>query len=195
MSSSQSEPGLPPAIDQHQNKKVTTIIIYPTVTPETIIIPMVSCILGFPLLALMVICCLRRRAKLARDRDRRRNLGFARACTSDQGVISLARFSPMHKIGVYLAAGANANCGGPMPSPLSSGGRGHPLRSESRSYASYDLDPVMEERSDMESSCTGGISGAVPTGGGGVCGVIIADDDDVAVGGGGAVEALVCPDS
>lgn len=27
------------------------------------------------------------------------NFRFARACTSDQGVISLARFSPMHKIG------------------------------------------------------------------------------------------------
>lgn len=100
MSTSQSDPGLPAAIDQ-QNKKFTTIIIYPTgktlmknsktgkhnhmqiycavvsVTPEKIIIPMVSCILGFPLLALMVICCLRRRAKLARDRDRRRNLGWA----------------------------------------------------------------------------------------------------------------------
>ncbi|XP_025416231.1 uncharacterized protein LOC112687628 [Sipha flava] len=175
MSTSQSDPGLPAAIDQ-QNKKFTTIIIYPTVTPEKIIIPMVSCILGFPLLALMVICCLRRRAKLARDRDRRRNLGFARACTSDQGVISLARFSPMHKIGVYLAAGTTANCGG----------RNHPLRSESRSYASCDLDPVMEERSEMDSSCTvAGIGG-------------MAAESDVTAecgSGGGAVEALVCPDS
>ncbi|KAF0773897.1 Uncharacterized protein FWK35_00002476 [Aphis craccivora] len=74
MSTSQSDSEFPAGID-HQNKKFTTIIIYPTVTPEKIIIPMVSCILGFPLLALMVICCLRRRAKLARDRDRRRNLG------------------------------------------------------------------------------------------------------------------------
>ncbi|XP_050429226.1 uncharacterized protein LOC126838663 [Adelges cooleyi] len=163
MSMSQSNPGLP-AVEQ-QNKKFTTIIIYPTVTPEKIIIPMVSCILGFPLVVLMVICCLRRRAKLARDRDRRRNLGFARACTSDQGVISLARFSPMHKIGVYLAAGASANSVSSMGSSGSATGRGHPLRSESRSYASCDLDPVMEERSEMETSCSG------------------------------AVEALVCPDS
>lgn len=82
-----------------------------------------------------------------------------------------------------------------MPSPLSSGGRGHPLRSESRSYASYDLDPVMEERSDMESSCTGGVGGgALPTNGD-VCGVVIADDEDDDAVGGGAVEALVCPDS
>lgn len=102
----------------------------------------------------------------------------------------------VHFAGVYLAAGANANCGGPMPSPLSSGGRSHPLRSESRSYASYDLDPVMEERSDMDSSCTGGVGGgsAVLTSGSGVCGVAITDDDDAIVGG-GAVEALVCPDS
>lgn len=186
MSTSQSGPEFPTGIDQ-QNKKFTTIIIYPTVTPEKIIIPMVSCILGFPLLALMVICCLRRRAKLARDRDRRRNLGFARACTSDQGVISLARFSPMHKIGVYLAAGANAS-GGAMPSPLSSGGRNHPLRSESRSYASCDLDPVMEERSEMDSSC-GGVAGGGPVAGVGA----VADGGGVV--GGGAVEALVCPDS
>uniref|UniRef100_A0A182TLK3 Uncharacterized protein n=1 Tax=Anopheles melas TaxID=34690 RepID=A0A182TLK3_9DIPT len=44
------------------------------VSPETVIIPIVSCIIGFPILALLVICCLRRRAKLARDRDRRRNI-------------------------------------------------------------------------------------------------------------------------
>ncbi|KAL1131437.1 hypothetical protein AAG570_011054 [Ranatra chinensis] len=41
-------------------------------SPESVVIPIVSCILGFPLLALLVICCLRRRAKLARERDRRR---------------------------------------------------------------------------------------------------------------------------
>ncbi|XP_051859319.1 putative uncharacterized protein DDB_G0277255 isoform X2 [Drosophila albomicans] len=48
-------------------------ILYPTVSPESIVIPIVSCIFGFPILALIVICCLRRRAKLARERDRRRN--------------------------------------------------------------------------------------------------------------------------
>jgi hypothetical protein len=41
------------------------------------VIPIVSCILGFPLLALLVICCLRRRAKLARERARRRT-GYVR---------------------------------------------------------------------------------------------------------------------
>ncbi|KAH8345081.1 hypothetical protein KR059_004216 [Drosophila kikkawai] len=51
----------------------TTIVVYPTVSPESIVIPIVSCIFGFPILALIVICCLRRRAKLARERDRRRN--------------------------------------------------------------------------------------------------------------------------
>uniref|UniRef100_C3KGP0 IP18729p n=2 Tax=Drosophila melanogaster TaxID=7227 RepID=C3KGP0_DROME len=51
----------------------TTIVVYPTVSPESIVIPIVSCIFGFPILALLVICCLRRRAKLARERDRRRN--------------------------------------------------------------------------------------------------------------------------
>nr|XP_036232832.1 uncharacterized protein LOC106623047 isoform X2 [Bactrocera oleae]XP_036232833.1 uncharacterized protein LOC106623047 isoform X2 [Bactrocera oleae] len=55
------------------NKNRATIIVYPTVSPESIVIPIVSCIFGFPILALLVICCLRRRAKLARERDRRRN--------------------------------------------------------------------------------------------------------------------------
>lgn len=64
-----------------------------SVTPESIIIPIVSCILGFPLLALMVICCLRRRAKLARERARRRN------CDLDHGALSLVRFSPVHRLG------------------------------------------------------------------------------------------------
>lgn len=88
--------------------------------------------------------------------------------------------------GVYLAAGANASCGGgAMPPSLSSGGRGHPLRSESRSYASCDLDPVMEERSELESSCTiAGLTDGASSGG------IIGGEV-----GGGAVEALVCPDS
>uniref|UniRef100_A0A182W060 Uncharacterized protein n=1 Tax=Anopheles minimus TaxID=112268 RepID=A0A182W060_9DIPT len=58
----------------NENTKRATIVIYPTVSPETVIIPIVSCIIGFPILALLVICCLRRRAKLARDRDRRRNI-------------------------------------------------------------------------------------------------------------------------
>lgn len=66
-----------------------------SVTPESIIIPIVSCILGFPLLALMVICCLRRRAKLARERARRRN------CDLDHGALSLVRFSPVHRLGEF----------------------------------------------------------------------------------------------
>jgi hypothetical protein len=47
-------------------------LVFVAVSPESIVIPIVSCILGFPLLALLVICCLRRRAKLARERARRR---------------------------------------------------------------------------------------------------------------------------
>lgn len=43
------------------------------VAPESVVIPIVSSIVGFPILALLVICCLRKRAKLARERDRRRN--------------------------------------------------------------------------------------------------------------------------
>ncbi|RZC35827.1 uncharacterized protein BDFB_007142 [Asbolus verrucosus] len=55
-----------------QNKR-PVVLIYPTVSPETVVVPIISCILGFPLLALLVICCLRRRAKLAREQARRRN--------------------------------------------------------------------------------------------------------------------------
>lgn len=87
-----------------------------------------------------------------------------------------------------MAAGANAS-GGALPSPLSSGGRNHPLRSESRSYASCDLDPVMEERSEMDNSC-GSITGGV-----GPVAAAEAVASDSVISGGGAVEALVCPDS
>lgn len=72
-----------------------------SVTPESIIIPIISCILGFPLLALMVICCLRRRAKLARERARRRN------CDLDHGALSLVRFSPVHRLGKYRVYNKN----------------------------------------------------------------------------------------
>lgn len=102
----------------------------------------------------------------------------------------------MCSAGVYLAAGTNAggSGSGAMPSPLSSGGRSHPLRSESRSYASCDLDPVMEERSDMDSSCAA-ISGGGGGDDGGGSGIGDGTETSVTGGGGGAVEALVCPDS
>ncbi|XP_066141735.1 uncharacterized protein [Euwallacea fornicatus] len=60
----------------HSHNKRPVVIIYPTVSPETVVIPIISCIFGFPLLALLVICCLRRRAKLAREQARRRNMDF-----------------------------------------------------------------------------------------------------------------------
>ena len=58
--------------------------------------PIVSGILGFPIMALLLICCLRRRAKLARARARRRN------CDVEHGALSLVRFSPVHRLGEYL---------------------------------------------------------------------------------------------
>lgn len=61
------------------------------VSPETVIIPIVSCIIGFPILALLVICCLRRRAKLARDRDRRRNIDL------QDHAVSLVRINAIHR--------------------------------------------------------------------------------------------------
>lgn len=62
------------------------------VSPESIVIPIVSCIFGFPLLALLVICCLRHRAKMARERDRRRNYDL------QDHAVSLVRFSPIHRL-------------------------------------------------------------------------------------------------
>ncbi|KAF7997182.1 hypothetical protein HCN44_005459 [Aphidius gifuensis] len=113
----------------HHSKK--PIVIYPPVSPESIIIPIVSCILGFPVLALLVICCLRRRAKLARERARRRNYDM------DHGALSLVRFSPIHRLaGVEKAT------------------RAIQLKSErnSRAMPSLELDTVIEERSDPEMS-------------------------------------------
>lgn len=67
-----------------------------TVSPESVVIPIVSCIFGFPLLALLVICCLRHRAKMARERDRRRNYDI------QDHAVSLVRFSPIHRLSKYL---------------------------------------------------------------------------------------------
>ncbi|KYM89913.1 hypothetical protein ALC53_02225 [Atta colombica] len=120
-----------PTILIYPHSKRPTILIYPTVTPESIIIPIVSCILGFPLLALMVICCLRRRAKLARERARRRN------CDLDHGALSLVRFSPVHRL---------AGIDRPARTVSLRGDRG------SRAFSSLELDTVVEERSDPEQS-------------------------------------------
>ncbi|OWR53112.1 uncharacterized protein LOC116768977 [Danaus plexippus] len=101
--------------------KRPAIIIYPTVTPESIVVPIVSCIFGFPLLALTVICCLRRRAKLARERARRRN------CELDRGELSVVRLSP-----VKNRPRAVSLVRSPRPPPA------------------LELDTVLEERSDPE---------------------------------------------
>ncbi|XP_043254369.1 uncharacterized protein LOC122398508 isoform X2 [Colletes gigas] len=126
-----------PTMPTIPQSKRPTILVYPTVTPESIIIPIVSCILGFPLLALMVICCLRRRAKLARERARRRN------CDLDHGALSLVRFSPVHRLASKEdLAGIDRST------------RAVSLRSDrgSRAFPSLDLDTVVEERSDPEQS-------------------------------------------
>ncbi|XP_015606075.1 uncharacterized protein LOC107272917 isoform X6 [Cephus cinctus] len=125
-----------PTVPTVPQSKRPTILIYPTVSPESIIVPIVSCILGFPLLALLVICCLRRRAKLARERARRRN------CDMDHGALSLVRFSPVHRLASKEdLAGVDRN-------------RTISLRSErgSRAFPSLELDTVVEERSDPEQS-------------------------------------------
>ncbi|XP_026323870.1 uncharacterized protein LOC113233102 [Hyposmocoma kahamanoa] len=103
------------------SKRPTPIVIYPTVSPESIVVPIVSCIFGFPLLALTVICCLRRRAKLARERDRRRN------CELDRGELSVVRLSP-----VKTKQRTVSLVRSPRPLP------------------SLELDTVLEERSDPE---------------------------------------------
>lgn len=68
-----------------------------SVAPESIVIPIVSCIFGFPVLALLVICCLRKRAKLARERDRRRNYDLQ----DHDHTVSLVRFSPIHRLSEF----------------------------------------------------------------------------------------------
>ncbi|KAF9795241.1 hypothetical protein SFRURICE_004613 [Spodoptera frugiperda] len=90
-------------------------------TPESIVVPIVSCIFGFPLLALTVICCLRRRAKMARERARRRN------CELDRGELSVVKMSPVKT----------------KPRPVS-------LIRSPRPPPTLELDTVLEERSDPE---------------------------------------------
>ncbi|XP_037935993.1 uncharacterized protein LOC119669988 [Teleopsis dalmanni] len=113
--------------------RATTIIVYPTVSPESIVIPIVSCIFGFPILALIVICCLRRRAKLARERDRRRNYDM------QDHAVSLVRFSPIHRLNYRSSRAISLR----------------PERSMSQGFTSLELDTVMEERcSDIEQTQT-----------------------------------------
>jgi hypothetical protein len=77
---------------------MNTILPLISVAPENVVVPIVSCIFGFPLLALLVICCLRRRAKLARERERQLNYGL------QDHAVSLVRFSPIHNISKYCEA-------------------------------------------------------------------------------------------
>ncbi|XP_018916670.1 uncharacterized protein [Bemisia tabaci] len=133
-------PTLPNPVALPHSKK-PTVIVYPSVSPETIVIPIVSCIIGFPLFALLVICCLRRRAKLARERDRRRTQNF----DPDRSGISLARLGTMHRLGVYLA-GPN---GGRSRAVSLKGERGM-----GRGFPSLDLDTVVEERSEADPETT-----------------------------------------
>ncbi|KAL7038340.1 hypothetical protein ACKWTF_009552 [Chironomus riparius] len=109
------------------NSKRPTVIVYPTVSPESVVVPIVSCIFGFPLFALLIICCLRKRAKLARERERQLNYGL------QDHAVSLVRFSPIHKL-------TNGN---KRAVSFRSG-------SISRGFPSLDLDTVVEEKSDPE---------------------------------------------
>ncbi|KAG7202512.1 hypothetical protein KM043_017075 [Ampulex compressa] len=79
----------------------------------------------------MIICCLRRRAKLARERARRRN------CDLDHGALSLVRFSPVHRL-----AGVDR----PTRTVSLKSDRG------SKGFPTLELDTVVEERSDPEQS-------------------------------------------
>ncbi|KAH8272121.1 hypothetical protein KR044_002820 [Drosophila immigrans] len=107
--------------------------VFPTVSPESIVIPIVSCIFGFPILALIVICCLRRRAKLARERDRRRNYDM------QDHAVSLVRFSPIHRLNYRSSRAISLR----------------PERSLSQGFTSLELDTVLEERcSDVEQTQT-----------------------------------------
>ncbi|XP_066251102.1 uncharacterized protein [Euwallacea similis] len=114
----------------HSHNKRPVVIIYPTVSPETVVIPIISCIFGFPLLALLVICCLRRRAKLAREQARRRNMDF------DHGTFSIVRFSSLHYLGRSRAISLRSE------------------RAMSRGFPSLELDTVVEERSEPEAEQT-----------------------------------------
>uniref|UniRef100_A0A182N645 Uncharacterized protein n=1 Tax=Anopheles dirus TaxID=7168 RepID=A0A182N645_9DIPT len=80
-----------PTTPTEQPARKVDILIYPTVSPETIVVPILSCIVGFPIFALLVICCLRRRAKIARERDRRRNFDL------QANTITLVRFNSHHR--------------------------------------------------------------------------------------------------
>lgn len=43
-----------------------TVYVYPTVAPKVVVVPIITCIIGFPVLVMLVICALRYRARRAR---------------------------------------------------------------------------------------------------------------------------------
>ncbi|XP_050071000.1 uncharacterized protein LOC126558951 [Anopheles maculipalpis] len=122
-----TSPTLRASTPTEQPARKVDILIYPTVSPETIVVPILSCIVGFPIFALLVICCLRRRAKIARERDRRRNFDLK------ANTITLVRFNSHHlsnQRSILLQSGDSL----------------------SRGYPSLDLDTVYEEKSDTHCS-------------------------------------------
>lgn len=94
--------------------------------PESVVIPIVSSIIGFPILALLVICCLRKRAKLARERDRRRNY-------DQEHNANAARF--VHRLSEYTYVLWNGNSGTVAVSLFQLEGP-HPMHSETFSSLS-----------------------------------------------------------
>ncbi|XP_076056185.1 uncharacterized protein LOC143034126 [Oratosquilla oratoria] len=48
-----------------------TVFVYPTVSPRVVVVPILSCIFGFPVLVMIVICGLRYRAQRARMRAKK----------------------------------------------------------------------------------------------------------------------------
>ncbi|KAL7644640.1 UNVERIFIED_CONTAM: hypothetical protein RMT77_004181 [Armadillidium vulgare] len=50
----------------------STVYVYPTISPHIVVIPILSCIFGFPILVLLIICALRNRARKARLKAKKR---------------------------------------------------------------------------------------------------------------------------
>ncbi|XP_045621273.1 dentin sialophosphoprotein [Procambarus clarkii] len=110
-----------------------TVYFYPTVSPRVVVVPILSCIIGFPLLVLLVICGLRYRARRAR-------ISAKKAHSVESSVLELTS-------GPSILASRYSN------------GKSHRQKRKKalvrfKPMPEIDLDTVVEEKSEFDAEVT-----------------------------------------
>lgn len=113
-----------------------TVYVYPTVAPRVVVVPIITCIIGFPVLVMLVICALRYRARRARI-----NAKNAHSVESSASALELTS-------GSSILASRCTN------------GKAHRLKKRKKALVRFkpmpeiDLDTVVEEKSEFDAEVT-----------------------------------------